>query len=330
MSIIYVDEQGASIRKEGQAIVVSKDGALIGELPLSQLDRICIVGNVQISTPVFSFLLDNGIPVSFVSTGGRYRGELTPGGSKNVVLRLAQFRKSQDTEFCLALSTTIVTSKIRNFRELLLRHRRNHPQVPLEEEIDRLSALVKSCLSATDLDQLRGCEGAASRTYFGALGKMVRREFSFEKRSRRPPRDPVNSLLSLGYTLLCSDIVSALSASGFDPFLGFYHKPEYGRPSLAVDMMEEFRYLIDGLALTLINKAMLAVTDFEEVEGGGCYLTKPARKMFYHRYESRIREKVKYDPTGEAVNYRRVFFYQAQNLARCLTSDAEYKPFLIR
>lgn len=331
MSAIYLDEPGLHLCKKTGCFRVEKDDTVLAEIPETQLDRLVICGNVAMTTPVIAFLLDKAVPTTFISSHGRYRGELVSNHTRNITLRLEQFRRYEDSKFRLNLSRKIVSAKLHNSVQQLARHQRNHPETDLTTETTEISNTLRSMESAQNLDALRGYEGIVAKWYFQALGRMVRKEFSFTERSRRPPKDPVNALLSLGYTLLYSEIFSALAANGFDPYLGFFHEIEYGRPSLAVDMMEEFRWLIDGLVLTLVNKEILKKTDFKDEGEKGVYLNEPARKTFYGQYETRLREMVKYEKTGETVNYRRIFFYQAQLLAQVVQNkDRAYEPFLIR
>ena len=166
-----------------------------------------------------------------------------------------------------------------------------------------------------------GIEGAAAHKYFKAFGKLIKNEFRFEKRTKRPPTDPVNALLSLGYTMLFNELYTAVELLGFDPYLGFLHAIDYGRPSLAVDMVEEFRYLIDGLALMLINKGMLEIHDFVFEDDRGVYLKKKGREVFYRQYEKRINTQVTFK--GMSITYRKVFAYQAEHLARIISGEEE-------
>jgi len=175
-----------------------------------------------------------------------------------------------------------------------------------------------------------GLEGAAAKAYFRGFGMLVKKEFTFERRTRRPPKDPVNALLSLGYTLLFNEMLSAVESLGFDPYLGFLHEVEYGRPSLAVDMVEEFRFLIEGLTLTLINKEILSRDDFIEQDNGGFYLHEKGREEFYRQYEKKITTEVQYKiiPSphggeGSNLNYRRIFHYQVESLARVIKGEEE-------
>lgn len=321
MSTIYLDEQGSEVKKKGELLIIEKDDKTIAEIPLAQLDRMVIIGNIQITTPALALLLDNEIPVSFVTTYGNYRGKLEPPTHKNIKLRLKQYERYNDKTFRLNHSKEIIKGKLKNGKIFLQKHWRNNPEIDINLEIREIEASLKRLDSAESLEDIRGFEGAAAKGYFSAFGRLVKKEFKFEKRTKRPPKDPVNALLSLGYTLLFNEILSSVEAIGFDPYLGFLHEVEYGRPSLAVDMVEEFRYLIDGHTLTLINKEILKRENFIEQDNGGFYLNEKGREEFYRQYEKRITTEVQYQ--GMSLNYRRIFYYQAEKLARVVNGEEE-------
>ncbi len=329
MATVYLDEQGAELKKHGELLIVEKEGAIIAEIPLAQIDRIVIIGNVQITIQAAALLLERGIPVSFVTTYGNYRGKLKPPTHKNVVLRLKQFARYHDSQFRLEHSKAVIRAKLKNSRTFLQKHARNKPGIDINYEINEIEALMKRLDRASSIDEMMGIEGISARHYFSALGRLVKDEFSFQKRTRRPPQDPVNAMLSLGYTLLFNEMYSATEAIGFDPYLGFMHEVDYGRASLAVDMVEEFRYLIDGLVLTLINKDMLTSEDFTERDDGGIYMKEKARETFYRQYEKRINTEVTY--RDMTLKYRRVFLHQAEHLARVVMGeDSHYQCYEYR
>jgi len=330
MSAIYLDEQGAELHKRTGVLVVEVEGKEIARIPEAQIDRLVIVGNVQITTQALAFLLDRGIPTSFVTTHGRYRGKLMPVQSRNIPIRYQQFRRHPDKNWRLDLSRRIVRGKILNCRSLLLRHRRNHPEIEVDGEIAATEMAATKVDQANSTSSLMGIEGSAAAAHFCALGKMVRKEFTFDKRSKRPPRDPVNSLISFGYSLLCNEVLSALASAGFDPFLGFFHDIQYGRPSLAVDMMEEFRYAVDALALLLVNKGMLKEGDFVQGKDGGFYLTEEGRKVFFVQYEKKL-VSCPEDPTDqESHDYRGLFVRQTQRLVDAVGGTCDYQPHEVK
>ena len=199
----------------------------------------------------------------------------------------------------------------------------------VEEELDAMVHEICLLAHAQALDSLMGHEGNAARHYFAAFGKMVRREFSFARRSKRPPKDPVNALLSLGYTLLYHEMHTAVEVVGLDPYLGFMHEVDYGHAALASDLCEEFRFLVDALVLGLINRGELQQHDFQESETGGWFLVDTARKKFYAAFERKIRTEISHGE--QTISYRRLFFNQAEQLARVITGEqSQYQPYLMR
>lgn len=330
MSTVYIDEMGAVLHHRGDEVHVIKEGVTLAKLPLTQIDRVVLAGPVQLSTQTMELLLQHNIPTSFMTIYGDYRGKLTPPTHKNVALRLKQYDRYHDGSFRLQQGKAVIAAKIRNCQELVQKHSRSHKEVDLASEATGLDMMLGSLDSARELETLMGFEGTAARHYFHAFGKMVRKEFAFDGRSKRPPKDPVNALLSLGYTLLFHEMLTAIESIGLDPYLGFLHEVEYGRASLAVDLCEEFRYLIDSLVLALINRGELNQYDFHRGEDGGYFLVDHGRKTFYAAYEHKVRTEVSYI-NSDAMNYRRIFFHQAEELARVIRGDAaEYRPFLMR
>lgn len=330
MSTFYIDEQGASLHHHQDEIQVIKDGGIIAKLPLAQIDRIVLAGAVQLTTQTIDLLLKHCIPVSFMTIYGDYRGQLTPPTHKNVGLRLLQYDRYRDNGFRLKQAKAIIGAKIDNCQEFVQKHGRSHKELDLKNELDGLDVELGSVPTAREIETLMGYEGSAARHYFHAFGKMVRKEFAFDGRSKRPPKDPINALLSLGYTLLFHEMVTAIEAIGLDPYLGFLHGVDYGRASLAVDLCEEFRYLIDSLVLALINLGELNQYDFRKGDDGGYFLADNSRKAFYAAYEHKVRTEISY-LNGDSMSYRRIFFRQAEMLARVIKGeDAEYQAFLMR
>jgi CRISPR-associated protein Cas1 len=292
MSTVYIDEQGAVLHHRGEEIQVEKEHAIIARLPLAQIDRVVLAGAVQLTTQTIDLFLKHNIPVSFMTVYGDYRGRLTPPTHANVGLRLAQYQRYQDENFRLMLARSIIAGKIRNCQEFIQKHGRTHAEIEVNAECEGLAIALESVQTARERESLMGYEGVAARHYFHAFSKMVRKEFSFEGRCKRPPRDPVNAMLSLGYTLLFHEMVTAIEAIGLDPYLGFLHEIDYGRASLAVDLCEEFRYLIDALVLAMINRGALSQYDFAQGDEGGYFLVDHGRKTFYAAYEHKVRTEL--------------------------------------
>lgn len=331
MSTLYLLEQGTKLVKEQKKLVVEKDGNILLEIPEFKIDRVLLFGNVQITTQAMKFLLEQGIETSFFTIYGKLIGRLQPMESKNVYLRLAQYECSKDENFKLLIAKTIVEGKIKNTKVMLQRYARNHPdEVDFTDALKNLDSCLEELPNKTKVSTVVGIEGRASAIYFEAFGKMFRRELQFETRTRRPPLDPVNSLLSLGYTLITNEMFSIATAIGFDPYIGFLHGIEYGRPSLALDLIEEFRQaVVDRLTLELLNKEILKPEDFEQKEGG-VYLKEDSRKKYFAQYEKRMLTCILDEETREETNFRKIFFKQAQKFAKIIQERGCYKPFLMK
>ena len=294
-----------------------------------ETSQVNLMGAVQITSPVVHALCEVGKPIVHFSSGGWFYG-LTQGlGLKNVFLRRAQVLRAEDAGFCLWLSRQFVATKIRNQRTLL---QRNHVEPP-ERALALLKRLADRARAAGDLEELLGVEGSAARVYFEQFAGMIKvgddaklEAFDFRRRNRRPPRDPVNALLSLGYALLTRDLTVTCAAVGFDPFIGYYHQPRFGRPALALDLMEGFRPLVvDSAVLTAVNGRMVAGGDFVRA-GAAVALTSSGRKAFLRAYEQRMDVLVTHPVFGYRVSYRRVLEIQARLLARVIAGEIGSYP----
>jgi len=331
--VVYVDEQGAYLRKDGSRLAVTKEGQTLASVPLGHVDQLVLAGNVNLSTPLLKHLLKYDVEVVLLNSYGKYEGRFTTELSKNAVLRLRQYERSKEESFRMQVARGIVLGKIQNMRAFLMRGNRTRGNAVLEEAIRQLSSLFPTVERATGLDVLLGVEGAASHTYFQGFAALLGEEigFDFEKRTRRPPRDPVNALLSLGYTLLCSDCLTACQIAGLDPYVGFYHIPVYGRPALALDLMEEFRVLlVDSVVLSLINRGSIRPNDFEE-KYGGWFLTERGREKFYAAYGQRKNTDVTHPIFEYTLPYRRVLELQARLLSKVVMEDIPaYQAFATR
>ena len=262
MSIVYVKEQGSAIRKRAGRMVVMKDSEILLEIPLRDTTSVAVFGNVQVTTQAMSEFLDSGIALSLFTRNGRLKGHLTPEASKNMPLRIKQYECALDPVRALKLAKAVVRAKLKNSAALVADYRAHYPGPALEEAARGLSTAAQQAEKAEALDQLRGFEGAAAAAHFRAFAVMNRSEFPFPGRRRRPTPDPINALLSFGYTLLTNELRGLLEGAGFEPLLGFLHQVEYGRPSLALDLVEPFRSQIDRLTLRLVNERMLTAKDF--------------------------------------------------------------------
>lgn len=331
MSTVYLTEPGAVVRQSSQHLVVTKDNERLKTIPLLKLERLVIFGHVQLTTEALHALLKEGVDVAFLTGHGKLRGRLLAADSKNVFLRLAQYERHLDERFAVDFARALVKAKIRNGRAVIQRHQFSHPEQAFAGEIQVIDNTLKSLERLQTVNSLMGAEGLATAAYFRAFGQMFRKELAFATRTRRPPKDPVNAVLSLGYSLLTNEILSLLLANGFDPYLGFLHGAVYGRPSLALDVVEEFRHpVIDRLTLNLFNNEVLATGDFRPVEGEGIYLTSAALKTFLQLYERRLQETLTWERPDEKASIRYRLREQIQNLARTIQQQEPYKPFRMR
>ncbi len=326
---LYVIGQGLTVGKSGDVLQVRERKALVQEARIGEISQVNLFGNVHLTAAALQGLCWAEKPVAHFSFGGWFYG-LTQGlGLRNVFLRRDQFRRAEEVDFCLHVSREVVATKIRNQRTML---QRNHVE-PSALALARLKTLAEHTRTAASIETLLGIEGTAARLYFEQFAGMIKVDegedaptFDFRQRNRRPPRDPVNALLSLAYSLLAKDLVFICAAVGFDPFIGLYHQPRFGRPALALDLMEGFRPLIaDSAVLTAINSRMVAPRDFMRA-GNSVALSTSGRKGFIRAYEQRMDALVTHPLFGYRVNYRRILEIQTRLLARVVTGELRRYP----
>lgn len=333
---MYVQEHRARVSKKGETLEVSVEDTVVARARLIDVSQLVLMGSVYITTPCLHELMKREIPVTWHSFGGWFLGHTHGIGHKNVELRIAQYRASFDKHVCLQLAKGVVRAKILNSRTLMRRNWRGE-QSP-DSAITDLKRFADQASRAGSLDELLGIEGAAAATYFGRFASLIKRadggdtlNFDFTRRNRRPPADPVNALLSYAYTLLVRSWAVTLSAVGLDPYFGFYHQPRYGRPALALDMMEPFRPLIaDSSVLTAINNGEVKPSDFLRV-GDSVNLTTDGRKRFIAAFERRMSQEVTHPLFGYALSYRRLLEVQARLLGRFFLGEiSDYPNFTTR
>jgi CRISPR-associated protein Cas1 len=337
MPTLYLNQQRSIVRKDGDCLVVQpqKNGdenpSPKTRVPLIKVDHVVVEGNVTLTTPVLHAFLDNNIEISFLSYYGNFKGALSTGFSKNSLLRVAQHRAHNDPEQRLNLAKRFVTGKLANMRTLLMRYNRKDEEDELGRQVRAIEQAIKAAGHMDAVERLIGQEGIASAAYFSCFAKLLKQDMGFRGRFRRPPTDPVNALLSYGYTILTSKIASIIHSVGMDPHVGYLHTSQYGRPALALDLVEEFRpIVVDSVVLTVINNRMLQQHDFVE-EVGSIRLQDNGRKQFLGKFEERLNTEVTHPVFGYRVTYKRCLELQARLLAKTLTGEIPaYTPFTVR
>jgi len=336
LNTLYVTTQGAYLKKEGEAILVRVEHETRLRLPVHNLEGIVCFGNVLCSPFLLGHCAEHGVQISFLTENGRFLARVQGPVSGNVLLRRTQYRRADDPEQAADLARLFVLGKIANTRVALNRAARDRPQADGAPALRQTSAQLAQCIQslqqATRTDQIRGVEGQAAQLYFAVFPQLITASeptFAFTGRNRRPPRDPVNTLLSFLYTLLAHDVQAALEGVGLDPAVGFLHTDRPGRPSLALDLMEELRpFLADRLALSLLNRAQLRPADFKPEPTGGIRLSDDGRRTVLKAYQERKRDEITHPFLDEKLPVGLVPHAQALLLARHLRGDlAPYPPF---
>ncbi len=339
LNTLYVTTQGAYLNKEGETVVVNVEGERRLQVPVLNLSAIVCFGQVSCSPFLMGLCAERGVTLAFLSEQGRFLARIHGPAHGNVLLRREQYRRSDQEAGAVSIVRGVLAGKIANSRVVLLRALRDRPTQDgggaLKTAADELARQLGEVASGTSLDTLRGIEGLAARTYFGVFDHLItqqRGDFRFQGRSRRPPLDNVNALLSFLYTLVRHDIVGALEGVGLDPAVGFLHRDRPGRPSLALDLLEEFRaYLADRLALSMINLRQLSARDFVRSESGAVSMTEQGRKELLVAYQKRKQEEIVHPFLGEKIALGLVPHVQALMLARHLRGDMEaYPPFVAK
>jgi CRISP-associated protein Cas1 len=328
----YVQSHRAYVRKEGERFIVEEEQEKVAEARIGEVSQISLFGNASLSSPVIHECFRREIPISFLSYNGWFMGHAVGTGHRNVDTRTCQYRASFNPTICLSLARGWVAAKVSNCRTLVRRNwRGDGDKAPDALMIDML-ADSQSAEKAGSIESLLGVEGAAANRYFSSFSSLLRSEpdptmeFDFSGRNRRPPKDPVNAMLSFAYAMLVREWSVVLSAVGLDPFRGFYHQPRFGRPALALDMMEPFRPLIaDSTVLTAINNGEVRPEDFIRA-AGGCTMKENGRKKFIAGFERRMGHEVTHPVFGYKVSYRRLLEVQSRLLARFLTGEIEQYP----
>jgi CRISPR-associated protein Cas1 len=324
---VYVMDHQCTIGVEGEQLKIASKA--VQRISFRDLAGLNILSNAQITTQAMKACFQHDIRISFFSIGGRLQGVASSFGGKNLGLRSAQFGKLAD--LALPLSRSLIAAKVANQRTII---RRNHQSAETQAVQDNFTELEKKILNASSLAEIRGYEGAAARLYFQQLGEMLRKDagvFDFEGRNRRPPRDPVNAMLSFAYALLLNDCLGAIIAVGLEPGLGFFHTAEAGRPSLALDLMEPYRPIIaDSAVIRCIRTRMVSMDDFQ-ITNAGCVLNKSAKKALLQSYERRMNQMVRHPQFDYHLSYRRILEAEVRLLGRYLEAETKkWQPLRVR
>ncbi len=354
MATLYLTEPHASVRKDGDTLVVHipEDKATNTpkrqvSVPLMKVTQVVVYGDVTLTSPAMMALLEQGVDICFCSYYGQFKGRLAPPFGKNSLIRLQQHAAHNDPPRSLSLAKTFVRGKLANMRAMLMRANRKREDgeiagavETLKQVIEKVEALDPSAAVIPDpahpqtesrYGALLGLEGAGAAAYFGVFGRLLNKDWEFERRVRRPPRDPVNALLSFGYVLLMNQVSSAISIVGLDPYVGYLHSSQFGKPALALDVMETFRpVVVDSTVLTLLNNGMLDRKDFVE-ELGAWQLTEKGRRTFLQKFEERLDTEIEHPVFGYRATYRRSLEMEVRLVSKWLTGEIpQYRPFLVR
>ncbi len=365
MATLYLTEEYSLVRRETENMLLvevparqGKDGvhprpARSERIPLVKIDEVVVLGEITLTASAFHLLLEREIEITFLGRFGQFKGRLSPPFSKNAVVRMAQYRAHQDMAKRCELARRFVIGKLMNQRTMLQRYQRRQADAEMKQIIKQMALLLRDLaalpidtahvphrlvsgdnrIAGTPLEAMLGMEGAGSAAYFRCFGRLLSnpRQWPFAGRVKRPPTDPVNALLSFGYSLLTGKVASAVQLVGFDHFVGYLHSSFYGRPALALDLVEEFRpIIVDSVVLSLLNRRMLRPDDFV-VELGAYRLKDERRNVFFTHLEERLNEEVQHPMFGYKVTYRRCLELQARLLAKVLTGEIdEYPPMLVK
>src|SRR5450755_994323 len=365
MSTLYLTEAYALVRRDGEDMLLvqipertdkesgTSTPARKERIPLLKIDEVVVLGEITMTASAIHLLLERDIEITFLGQYGQFKSRLSPPFSKNAILRMAQYRAHQDMTRRCELARRFVIGKLSNQRQRLQRFNRARQDVEVGLAIKQMTDLISGLttlpmrqslgarplatgdhrIEGTALESILGMEGAGSAAYFNCFGKLLSdpRQWPFPGRVKRPPTDPVNALLSFGYSLLTNKVASAVQLVGFDHFVGYLHSSFYGRPSLALDLVEEFRpIIVDSVVLSLLNNRMVTPQDFV-VEVGAYRLKQEKRNLFFTRFEERLNEEVQHPLFGYKTTYRRCIELQARLLGKHLTGEIDaYPPLRIR
>lgn len=338
LNTLYITSDDAYVHKERETFVVEVNNEKVFQAPVHSIENIVCFGFKALSPQLMAFCAENNVGISYLSENGKFLARVYGAQKGNVLLRKAQYTIADNEQESLAIARPIIAAKVSNYRSLLQRHQRNHPEKSpssLDSAITILGNRLGDIEKSLTLDGLRGYEGECANVYFSTLSALIiaqENDFTFTSRSKRPPLDPANALLSFLYAILANDVRSAVETTGLDPQVGFLHQLRSGRPSLALDIMEEFRaYLGDRIMLNLINLKQISIKDFEMRESGEVRMSDDARKTVVSAYQKRKQEEITHPFLDEKMTIGLLPHIQAQLLARYIRGDiTEYPPFYLK
>ena len=325
MSVLYISKHGAVLRISGERLIVTYGKERLLETPGIKVDQVVIFGNGQLSPQAMDYLLNNNIDVAYLSASGRYRGRLQPPLPQNALVRKAQYRKSEEDDFCLKFSKAVIAAKIRNSIHMLVkkgaRKKAGRKRI-LRDSLKKLDRVKY-------LDKLRGIEGAVSAGYFQVYRELMKNDMGFSKRLKHPAPDPANILLSLGYTLLYNFVHSMINLVGMDPYQGFLHQNKFGHASLASDIIEPMRApVVDALVLRVLNLKIINEKDFIK-QNGRMVFRKEGLKRYLEEYDKKMLSKRQFAPEEKRLDFKQIIEWQCRQFARViLGKESEIKPYL--
>lgn len=329
MNNIYLMKQGSILRSSSEQIIIEYKGAILEKIPIIYIDRVLVFGNIQVTAQAISLLLEKDIDVTFLSLRGKLKGSLCANKSKNIYVRLAQFEKFKDMNFRLKLIKEVVRNKLLNQLKVIKKYSYIYPEISLDSELFTINKIISSVDERFEINEIMGYEGAGSVAYFKFFSKIMRGDFIFEGRKMHPSPDPINAMLSLGYVMLTNELASLLESSSFDPYFGFFHGIRYGRQSLPLDIIEEFRQpFIDMFTLKLINKKIFTKKDFEVHNDGSCNFIEDSLKKYFSLYDEYMNELTK-DYNLEEKSRRGFLKRQVERLSDSVLTEYGYEAFLL-
>lgn len=334
MSCLYITEQGSKITTlAGKIIVECKDGTT-QVFPKETLESIMLFGNISMTVPVQKFCLEKGIKVTYLSTKGKYFGRLHSTAHFNAERLKKQVYLSDCDSSCIELAKKIQSAKIHNQRIILKRYEK-HSSNDITEELNRISIYEKEISRCNTVDEVLGYEGMAAREYFKALSRLIKEEFSFNGRSRQPPLDPFNSMISFGYTIIFYEIFAEIESRDLSPYIGFIHKIKRNHPALVSDLLEEWRaLLVDSTILSLVQGNEIGIDEFEfDEDTGAVYLSNNAIKICVKKLEDKMRKEINYlEYLDSPVSFRHAIWWQIKSLANCIDNGSfdGYHPLKIK